>query len=80
MLRIRSSRGGVLEVHFRRIAAVPFVALDRAGQPPALVGGRGQQAWPSSVSAARKAISLNDLPSSPQAIAADMAVADDADP
>ena len=30
-------------MHLGRIAAVPFVALDRPGEPEALVGGGGQQ-------------------------------------
>jgi hypothetical protein len=54
-------------VHLGRIAAIPFVALDRPRQPPARIGGEDSSARPSSVSALRKAIHLKLLPSSPQA-------------
>src|ERR671913_300910 len=39
----RSSERGVLQMHLRCIAAVPLIALDRAGEPPAFVAGRSEQ-------------------------------------
>src|SRR5215218_159842 len=39
----RSSRRSVLQMHLGCIAAVPLIALDRAGEPPSFVVGRSKQ-------------------------------------
>src|SRR3954454_15964161 len=73
-----SSKRRFVEVHFGRITAVPFVALDAPGKPPANVGGRGEQGLAERGGCASEGDTLERLPVVAAAEAADVAVADDA--
>src|SRR5690242_16056333 len=65
-------------MHLRRIAAVPLVAFDRAGEPPARVGGRGEERAAKLGLGAAKGDPLEALAVVSRRDAADVALANDA--
>src|SRR5438105_595704 len=75
-----SSKRGILEVHLGRVAAVPFVALDRARQPPAPVARRGKEGLAELGRGAAEGDPFEALAIVAARDPADMAVADDAGP
>src|SRR4029079_8122121 len=65
-------------MHLGRIAAVPLVALDRPGEPPARLAGRGQQRLAELARRAPEGDPLEALAAVATGEPANMAAADDA--